>query len=147
MQMALGECDRPSRTGARVHAVLDIHAKILFAFVFFRGHKLDAHFLGAARNRFCKLEIAGFRERHVPQFLEDGRKLYRLLAQSQHIKKEIDVFRCACFFDHELHGLGSCHDKIIRCRSEGIQKFKKVSALWFGNHAAFHLGAMALSRR
>ncbi len=28
-----------------------------------------AHFLGAARNRFFKLEIAGFRERHVPQFL------------------------------------------------------------------------------
>ncbi len=33
------------------------------------GRKGIAHFLGAARNRFFKLEIAGFREWHVPQFL------------------------------------------------------------------------------
>jgi hypothetical protein len=147
MQIGLREGDRAAGAGARVDAFLDIHAKILFAFVFFRSHELDAHFIGAARNRFFKLEIAGFRDGRVPELLEDGRELYRLFPQGQDVEKEVDVFRSACVIDHEFHGLGAGDDKIIRCRAESMEKFQKVGALRFGNHAAFHLGAIALSRR
>ena len=89
MQIGLREGDRAARAGACVDAFLDIHAKILFAFVFFRGHELDAHLLGAARNRFFKLEIAGFRDGRVPEVLEDGRELYGLFPQGQDVEKEV----------------------------------------------------------
>jgi hypothetical protein len=49
--------------------------------------------------------------------------------------------------DHELYSLGTGHDKVARCRLEGLQKFQEIRALGFGNHAAFQLSAMALSRR
>jgi hypothetical protein len=124
MQVVLHEGNGTPGAGACVHAFLDVHAKILFAFVFFRGHELDAHFLGGARNRFFELEIAGFRDGRVPELFEDRRELYRLLAQGQDVEKEVDVFRSACVIDHELHCLGSGDDKIIGCRSEGMQKFK-----------------------
>ena len=60
MQIGLREGDRAARAGACVDAFLDIHAKILFAFVFFRGHEFDAHILGTAWDRLLKLKIAGF---------------------------------------------------------------------------------------
>jgi hypothetical protein len=121
MQIALHEGDGSAGAGARVDTVLDVHAEIFVAFVFFRGHELDAHFFGAARNRFFKLEIAGFRDGRVSKLFEDGGELQRLLAQGQNIEKEVDIFRPARFFDHELHGLGPGHDKVIRCRPKGIQ--------------------------
>jgi len=52
------ESDRAARACARMHAVLNIHSRIFFAFVFFRGHEFDAHFLGTVWDWFLKLKNA-----------------------------------------------------------------------------------------
>src|SRR5438552_1477997 len=97
MQMALGECDRPSRTGARVHAVLDIHAKILFAFVFFRGHKLDAHFLGAARNRFANWKLRDSGSSMYPSFSKMGASCTDSLRKASTLRRKSTSFVARAF--------------------------------------------------
>jgi len=130
-----------------MHAVLNIHSKIFFAFVFFRGHEFDAHFLGTARDRLLKLKITGLRNGRVSKALEHLCELKWLLAQGDHVEKEIEIFCTARFFDGELHGLGSGDDKVLGRRPESVEKFEKVGALGFGNHTAIQRGAIAFSRR
>jgi len=76
LKVGLYQSDRPARACARMYAVLNIHSKIFFAFVLFRGHEFDAHFLGTSGDRA----------------LEHLCELKWLFAQGDHVEKESTSF-------------------------------------------------------
>jgi len=94
-----------------------------------------------------KLKVAGLWNGQVSKALEHLCELKWLLAQGDHVEKEIDIFRTTRFFDGELHRLSSGDDKVLGSRPESVEKFEKVGALGFRNHMAFQRRAIAFSRR
>jgi hypothetical protein len=130
-----------------VHSVLYVHPEVSSALVLLRSHELDAHFFAAVRNVLFKLKIARFFNRRISQALEGLGEREGFRAQGDHVENEIDVFRAPGSVYGEFHGLRASNDEVIRGGSQRGQKFENVGPLWFGNHAAFQRGSMALSKR
>jgi hypothetical protein len=63
---------------------------------------------------FFELEVAGPFDRRVSETVQDRSELQRLIAQCDHVEKEVDIFRSPRPGNGEFHGLRTGEDEIIR---------------------------------